>query len=195
VSEFCTQIASRKETTISNVIAPTVTDKAKIKVHKWPHTLKSNYRYMFLWSYWNAGNDSLERWDGSRGTALLFFNLGARWGGWLTPRRGHFIPRNDPVPTVYIRSFKHLLLYAKTLNGRAMAQAVSRRPLTTEARGSVPGKSMWDLWWTKWHWDRFFFELLVFPCRFHSTGAPLIVKIGKKNCSSSSFSLGLHKKP
>jgi hypothetical protein len=40
------------------------------------------------------------------------------------------------------------------------------------------------LWWTKWHWDRFFSELSVFPCRFHSTGAPLIVKIGKKNCSS-----------
>jgi hypothetical protein len=61
-----------------------------------------------------------------------------------------------------------------------MAQAVSRRPFTTEARGSVPAQSMWDLWWTKWHWDRFFSELSVFPCRFHSTGAPLIVKIGKK---------------
>jgi hypothetical protein len=36
------------------------------------------------------------------------------------------------------------------------------------------------LWWTKWHWDRFFSELSVFPCQFHSTGAPLIVKIGKK---------------
>jgi hypothetical protein len=39
---------------------------------------------------------------------------------------------------------------------------------------------MWDLWWTKWHWDRFFSELSVLPCRFHSTGAPLRVKIGKK---------------
>jgi hypothetical protein len=36
------------------------------------------------------------------------------------------------------------------------------------------------LWWTKWHWDRFFSELSVFPCRFNSTGAPLIVKIGKR---------------
>jgi hypothetical protein len=26
----------------------------------------------------------------------------------------------------------------------------------------------------------------VFPCQFHSTGAPLPVKLGKKNCSSSS---------
>jgi hypothetical protein len=39
---------------------------------------------------------------------------------------------------------------------------------------------MLDLWWTKWHWDRFFSELSVFPCQFHSTGAPLTVKIGKK---------------
>jgi hypothetical protein len=63
----------------------------------------------------------------------------------------------------------------KTL-GRAMAQAVSRRPLTTEARVRSQVKSMWDLWCTKWQWDRFFSELSVFPCRFHSTGAPLIVK-------------------
>jgi hypothetical protein len=21
---------------------------------------------------------------------------------------------------------------------------------------SIPGPSVWDLWWTKWHWDRFF---------------------------------------
>jgi hypothetical protein len=60
--------------------------------------------------------------------------------------------------------------------GRAMAQAVSRRPLTTEARVRSQVKSMWDLWWAKWHRDRFFSELSVFPCRFHSTGAPLLVK-------------------
>ena len=29
--------------------------------------------------------------------------------------------------------------------------------------GSVPGHSMWDLWWTKWHWDRFFPEYFGFP--------------------------------
>ena len=23
---------------------------------------------------------------------------------------------------------------------------------------SIPGWSMWDLWWTKWHWDRFCWE-------------------------------------
>ena len=39
---------------------------------------------------------------------------------------------------------------------------------------------MWDLWWTKWHWDRFSPSTSVFPCQFHSTGAPLLVKIKKK---------------
>jgi hypothetical protein len=38
--------------------------------------------------------------------------------------------------------------------GRAMAQAVSRRPPTAE---------LWDLWWTKWHWDRFFPDYFGFP--------------------------------
>jgi hypothetical protein len=22
---------------------------------------------------------------------------------------------------------------------------------------------MWDLWWTKWHWDRFFYKFFSFP--------------------------------
>jgi hypothetical protein len=55
------------------------------------------------------------------------------------------------------------------------------------------------LWWTKWHWDRFFSELSVFPCQFHSTGAPLIVKIGKKKTAHPSIIIigvagALHKK-
>jgi hypothetical protein len=32
---------------------------------------------------------------------------------------------------------------------RRIAQAVSRQLLTTEAQGSRPGQSMWDLWWRK----------------------------------------------
>jgi hypothetical protein len=44
-----------------------------------------------------------------------------------------------------------------------MAQAVSRRPLTAEARVRSRGQSMWDLWWTKWHWDRFYPEYFGFP--------------------------------
>jgi hypothetical protein len=65
--------------------------------------------------------------------------------------------------------------------GRAMAQAVSRRPLTAEARVRSRIKSMWDLWWTKWQWDRFFPEYFGFPCQFHSTGSPLLGKTDKTN--------------
>jgi hypothetical protein len=28
---------------------------------------------------------------------------------------------------------------------------------------SVPGHSMWDFWWTKWHWDIFLSESFGFP--------------------------------
>jgi hypothetical protein len=58
---------------------------------------------------------------------------------------------------------------------RLVAGISPRRP---GVRSQV--KFMWDLWWTNWHWDKFFSELSVFPCQFHSTGAPLLVKIGKK---------------
>jgi hypothetical protein len=33
---------------------------------------------------------------------------------------------------------------------------------------------MWDLWWTKWHWDRFSPSTSVFPRQFHSTCVPLL---------------------
>jgi hypothetical protein len=48
-------------------------------------------------------------------------------------------------------------------SGRAMAQAVSRRLPTAEARVRSQGQSMWDLWWTKWHWYRFSPEYFGFP--------------------------------
>jgi hypothetical protein len=31
---------------------------------------------------------------------------------------------------------------------------------------------MWDLWWIKWHWDRFFSDFFGFPQSiYHSTAA------------------------
>jgi hypothetical protein len=34
--------------------------------------------------------------------------------------------------------------------------------------GSIPGQAIWDLWWTKWHWGRFFGAYFGFPCQaFH----------------------------
>jgi hypothetical protein len=54
---------------------------------------------------------------------------------------------------------------------------------------------MWDLRWTKWHWDRFFSEYFGLPCRFHSTGAPLLGKGQKIIIIIVIFITGLHKKP
>ena len=34
------------------------------------------------------------------GSQLITFNPGARWGGWSTPRHGHFTPDKDSVPIV-----------------------------------------------------------------------------------------------
>jgi len=36
--------------------------------------------------------------EGSRSIAVLFLSLGARWGGWLTPRPGLFSSGNDRIP-------------------------------------------------------------------------------------------------
>jgi hypothetical protein len=64
--------------------------------------------------------------------------------------------------------------------------------------GSIPGQSMWDLWWTKWHWDRFFPDYFGFPLsisfhRFSITRKrPKIIII---IIIIIFFITGLHKKP
>jgi hypothetical protein len=55
--------------------------------------------------------------------------------------------------------------------GRAIAQAVSRWLASHRSGpGSNPGRVMWDLWWTKWRWGRFFrvfrFPLPIFIPQF-----------------------------
>jgi hypothetical protein len=66
------------------------------------------------------------------------------------------------------RSGKMYLLLLMVGQDGAMAQEVSRRP-RRGGPGSRQGQSLWDLWWTKWHWDRFHSEFFAFslPISFH----------------------------
>jgi hypothetical protein len=54
---------------------------------------------------------------------------------------------------------------------------------------------MWDLWWTKWHWDRFFPEYFGFPLSISFTGAPSLGKMKKLIIFLFIFITGLHRKP
>jgi hypothetical protein len=52
---------------------------------------------------------------------------------------------------------------------------------------------MWDLWWTKWHWDRFFPRVLGFsPVSFIP---PVLHYNEKRKKKLIIFITGLHKKP
>jgi hypothetical protein len=47
----------------------------------------------------------------------------------------------------------------REFSGRAMRSPASHRV----GPGSFPGQSVWDLWWTKWRWDRFLSVFFGFP--------------------------------
>jgi hypothetical protein len=68
------------------------------------------------------------------------------------------------------RSTEHSMRRASRSNlptGRAKAQALASH---RGGLGSFSGHSTWNLWWTKWHWDRFFSEFFSFPLSvYHST--------------------------
>jgi hypothetical protein len=77
--------------------------------------------------------------------------------------------------------------FVNNLIGRAMAQAVSRRTLTAEARFRSR-VSPRDLWLTKWHWDRFFLEYFGFLLSISFHRCSITWKSKKKNWSSFSSS-------
>jgi hypothetical protein len=51
--------------------------------------------------------------------------------------------------------------------------------------GSIPGQFMWDLWWTKWHWERFFPEYFGFSLSISFHRCSITWKNEKKLSSSS----------
>jgi hypothetical protein len=54
---------------------------------------------------------------------------------------------------------------------------------------------MWDLWWTKWHWDRFFLEFFGFPLSVSFHRCSITRKRIKNNNIIIIFITGLRKKP
>jgi hypothetical protein len=55
---------------------------------------------------------------------------------------------------------------------------------------------MWDLWWTKWHWDRFFSEYFGFALSISFHRCSITTKMTKKIIIFTViFITGLYKKP
>jgi hypothetical protein len=53
-----------------------------------------------------------------------------------------------------------------------IAQAISRWFPHRSTQGLIPCLVMWDLWWTKWHWGRFYPSTSVSLANSHSNSAP-----------------------
>jgi hypothetical protein len=71
------------------------------------------------------------------------------------------------------RSYCNTILLSLPLSQEAICHGSGSQSLASHHRcpGLCPHQSMWDLWWTKCHWDRFSSELFGFPCHYHSTVA------------------------
>ena len=53
--------------------------------------------------------------------------------------------------------------FSYNVAGRAMAQALNRWAVIAEARVTFPASPRGGLWWTMWHWGKFFSEYFGFP--------------------------------
>lgn len=60
------------------------------------------------------------------------FNLGARWGGWLTPHPCHFSPVTEPVPIVQVAGWSP----GKAWKGSKNLTAPRYDPRTLQLLGS-----------------------------------------------------------
>ena len=95
------------------------------------------------------------------------------------------------VMTVFLNLTGSRLCALTLMLGRAMARAVSRRPLTAEARVRSRVSPCAICGGQSGTGTGFSLSTSVFPCQFHSTSAPLQAKTKKLII----FITGLHNKP
>jgi hypothetical protein len=79
-----------------------------------------------------------------------------------------------------------------------MAEAVQPPASHREGPDSIPAQFMWDLWWTKWHWDRFFPEYFGFTPSVSFHRYSITWKNEKRKPIITFFFIvivGLHNKP
>jgi hypothetical protein len=73
--------------------------------------------------------------------------------------------RREMLTLQWDASSVHLKMFAESaiILDSQLEEIVSHTSLLKRSnQGSIPSWSMWDLWWTKWHWDMFFPRVLRF---------------------------------
>jgi hypothetical protein len=115
--------------------------------------------------------------------------MAGRRTAWTNDRCTNTSSARPPTPLPCIEIARKRVVLPKCANvqtGRVMAQAVIRRPSTAEVRVRSWVSPCGDCGGQSGTGTGFSPSCRFFPCQCHSTGAPLLVKLGKKNCSSSS---------
>jgi hypothetical protein len=82
-----------------------------------------------------------------------------------------------------------------TIEGKSYSLYLVNQSIPASHRGgpgSIPGQSMWDLWWTKWNWDRFFHEYFGFP--LFNFIPPVLHYMEKHKKLITIFTTGFHNK-
>lgn len=119
---------------------------------------------------------------------LLFKGLSSQWFLiWLGPKTLSAMITPYVLVSFIVDSYSSKQV---TMHGRGPCHG-SDGWLHTHHYGGLrsdPGHTMWDWWWTKWSWDRFFSEYFGFPLSlsFHQ-GARLLIFLSLTLCNVSSW--------
>jgi hypothetical protein len=98
-----------------------------------------------------------------------------------------------PILEVLVPILEVLVPNLNSVNGWPCHGSIGQSPAShCGGPGSIPVHYIWDLWWTKWHWDRFFSRVLRFsPVSF----IPLVLHYMEKFKKLVVFITVLHNKP